>query len=48
MFELYRRDGHGKEKVYDGDDLGDIAVFAMEKEGLDPDDLIDVGVFEDG
>lgn len=46
MWELYRRDGHSKEKVLDGDNLEDIAMLSLEKSGKDPEDLIDVGVFD--
>lgn len=48
MFELYRRDGHSKEKVFDGDDLEDIALLSLEKSGKDPEDLLDWEMIDDG
>lgn len=47
MFELYRRDGHRKEKVFESDDLEDIALLSLEKSGKNPEDLIDWRMFED-
>lgn len=47
MFELYMRDGHRKEKVGEGVTLADIARISAEKSGEDPDDLFDLGVFDD-
>lgn len=47
MFELYRRNGHSKEKIFESDQLEDIARISAEKSGVDPDDLFELGLMDD-
>lgn len=46
-FELYERRGHSKKKVAEGETLAEIAKISAEKEGMDPDRLFRLGVFDD-
>lgn len=41
MFELFRRNGYGKEKIVESDNLEDIARISTEKSGMRPEDLFD-------
>lgn len=50
VFEVYRRDGHKKEKLFDAEDLEELAQLSAAKSGADrdPDGLFDFGRGGDG
>lgn len=39
MFEVFRRNGYRKEKMFEADDMEDIARLSTEKSGMRPEDL---------
>lgn len=46
-FELYERDGHSKRKVFESDELEEIARVSAEMSGKDYDSLFRLGESDD-
>ena len=40
MFEIFRRDGYGKQKIFDADDIEEVARISAEMSGMKPEDLL--------